>query len=183
MGRQMLKFPEDLRAYERFMWEMRANCVIELGVSEGGSTLWFRDRLVALGGGTVIAVDIGPNPDLPEDIRYIEADVLDPQLPGLIEGVLTEDARPFIVEDTAHTYETTTAALNGFHHLVPPGGYLLRGNGLETCKHPIERLWFRSPACAARAERQPAREHDDPEPGAPGLARAFAPALVHSLPP
>jgi len=75
-------------------------------------------------------VDIGPNPDLPEDIRYIEADVLDPQLPGLIEGVLPEDARPFIVEDTAHTYETTTAALNGFHHLVPPGGYLVIEDGV-----------------------------------------------------
>jgi cephalosporin hydroxylase len=130
MGVPMLKFPEDLRTYEQFMWNMRANAVIELGVQAGGSTLWFRDRLNALDGGTVVAVDINPNPGLPADVRFVQADVRDPGLPEVVSQLLPEDARPFIVEDTAHTYETTFAALKGFHRFVPPGGYMVVEDGI-----------------------------------------------------
>src|SRR6188472_3188519 len=80
-GVPMLKFPEDLRTYERFMWEMSADAVIELGVLHGGSTLWFRDRLDALATNrsrlrgrrsrTVVAVDVSPNPGLPSDVIFI----------------------------------------------------------------------------------------------------------------
>lgn len=42
------KLPEDLWLYERIIWEMHADTVIELGVQHGGSTLWFRDRLKTL---------------------------------------------------------------------------------------------------------------------------------------
>jgi len=125
-GVQMLKFPEDLRAYERFMWEMSADAVVELGVGAGGSTLWFRDRLAAAtGGGVVIAVDVNPDPGLPEDVIYVQADIRDSDLPDRVAALLPADARPFIVEDTAHTYETTIAALEGFSRLVPEGGYFV----------------------------------------------------------
>src|SRR5436309_9618984 len=93
---------------------MRANAVIELGAASGGSTLWFRDRLRAMGGGIVIAVDIEPDPGVPEDVKFIQADVIDLALPTLVERLLPEGSRPFVIEDTAHTYETTYAALDGF---------------------------------------------------------------------
>ena len=124
-GVPISKFPEDLRTYEHFMWDMRADAVIELGVQAGGSTLWFRDRLLSFGGGTIVAVDVLPNPDLPADVTFIQGDVRDPSLPELVAARLPPGARPFVVEDTAHTYETTLAALDGFHGFVPPGGYMV----------------------------------------------------------
>src|SRR5262249_54997363 len=134
-GVPMLKFPEDLRAYERFMWEMSANAVIELGVGAGGSTRWFRDRLLALSSGrswkrrrsrsVVVAVDVNPSPGLPADVIYVQGDVRDTTLPARVAALLPDGARPFIVEDTAHTYETTMAALVGFSPLVPEGGYFV----------------------------------------------------------
>jgi cephalosporin hydroxylase len=139
-GVPMLKFPEDLRAYERFMWEMSADAVIELGVGSGGSTLWFRDRL--LGGPparawprrrrrrVVVAVDVAPNPGLPTDVVYVQGDVRDPDLPARVAAHLPKGARPFVVEDTAHTFETTTAALEGFSGLVPDGGYFVVEDGV-----------------------------------------------------
>lgn len=125
MGVPILKFPENLRTYEHFMWDMHANAVIELGMQAGGSTLWFRSRLAALGGGTVIAIDINPSPRLPADVIFIQGDVRDRSLPKLVATHLPSGSRPFIVEDTAHTYETTWAALDGFHAFVPPGGYIV----------------------------------------------------------
>jgi cephalosporin hydroxylase len=47
-GVRLLKFPEDLRAYEHLLWTSRATVVIELGARFGGSALWFRDRLRTL---------------------------------------------------------------------------------------------------------------------------------------
>ena len=44
----MLKFPEDLRVYEHLLWQTAPSTVIEVGVKDGGSALWFRDRLRTL---------------------------------------------------------------------------------------------------------------------------------------
>lgn len=47
-GVRMAKLPEDLRVYEHLLWLSKPNVVIEIGISRGGSALWFRDRLRAL---------------------------------------------------------------------------------------------------------------------------------------
>src|SRR5437763_15494898 len=49
-GIPMLKFPEDLRVYEHLIWSARVEVVLELGTQNGGSALWFRDRLRTLAG-------------------------------------------------------------------------------------------------------------------------------------
>src|SRR5262245_27673868 len=47
-GVPLSKFPEDLRVYEHLRWAERPNVVIEIGTKNGGSALWFRDRLRTL---------------------------------------------------------------------------------------------------------------------------------------
>ena len=44
-GLPLGKFPEDLRMYEHLLWASRSNVVVEIGCNQGGSALWFRDRL------------------------------------------------------------------------------------------------------------------------------------------
>lgn len=160
-GVGIAKFPEDLWIYERLLWEMRADTVIELGAQDGGSTLWFRDRLRTLRDRGVIdrclvvSVDVDGSriaPILPaDDVIFIEGDVTDPALPERVRAVLPAGARPFIVEDTAHTYETTTAALEGFSALVPRDGFLIVEDGvvdIETLR--IDRAWPRGVLPALR---------------------------------
>ena len=143
-GLPLLKFPEDLRVYEHLLWETRSNVVIELGSHSGGSALWFRDRLRTLESygrirdPRVISVDvdiqvaqeavgrIDPNFDL---LTLLEANVLDESLPGLVERHLPADAVCLVVEDSAHTRETTTAALRGFSRFVRPGGFFVVEDG------------------------------------------------------
>jgi cephalosporin hydroxylase len=139
-GLLMLKFPEDLRTYEHMLWASRSNVVIELGSQTGGSTLWFRDRLVTMAtygrvaDPRVIAVDI----DISETeagvrhvdrgaahITLVDGDVLDPGLAGRIEAMLRPGDVPFVIEDTAHEHDTTLAALQGFAHLVPLGSWFV----------------------------------------------------------
>jgi cephalosporin hydroxylase len=144
-GVRMLQFPEDLRVFEHLLWLSRPNTVVEIGVQDGGSALWFRDRLRTLqhygmqGRPHVIAVDLdvrpaaealgAADPGFSDSITLVEGDVLDPSVSERVAALLAHDARCLVVEDSAHTYETTRAALNGFARLVAPGCFLIIEDG------------------------------------------------------
>lgn len=139
-GVTLRKFPEDLFVYESILWEKEVNVVVELGAGKGGSALWFRDRLMTfygyrrwpVSGPLVISLDVDAvkaksrlravDRTFDKTITLLEGDVLDPKWADRIRGMLPNDARPLIVEDTAHLYETTLAALKNFSPLVSVGG-------------------------------------------------------------
>ena len=144
-GVRMSKFPEDLRVYEHILWAVRPNVVIEIGTDYGGSALWFRDRLATLGryagieGPQVISIDrdverpraalAAADPGYAGSITLLDGDVTDPGLPEQVAALLPSRARCFVVEDSAHTYETTYAALEGFARFVPSGGFFVVEDG------------------------------------------------------
>ena len=144
-GVPMSKFPEDLRAYEHLLWLDRPSTVVELGVHYGGAALWFRDRLRTLAAyghierPRVVGVEIDAtaahehlaraDPDWERDITLIEADVTDPDTPLRVAAAIDPDARCLLIEDTAHTYETTAASLRAFSHLVPENGFFVVEDG------------------------------------------------------
>jgi cephalosporin hydroxylase len=144
-GLRMLKFPEDLRVYEHILWELRPDAVVEIGAQSGGSALWFRDRLAALAryGGPadarVVSIDVTPeqaaeglaaaDPGFADSITLLAGDVRDPELPRRVREIVGADARCLLIEDSAHTYETTFAALQGFASFVPPGGWFVVEDG------------------------------------------------------
>lgn len=142
-GVTMSKFPEDLRVYEHLLWVAKPDVVIELGVQHGGGTLWLRDRLDAIARrtrrpGHVIGVELdaaAARANLERvdprsrGVTLIEGDVTDPELPARVREHVPRDARVLVIEDTAHTYETTRAALEGFAAFVSPGGYLVVEDG------------------------------------------------------
>jgi cephalosporin hydroxylase len=145
MGIRLAKLPEDLRVYEHLLWLSKPNVVIELGTSRGGSALWFRDRLRALASyghirrPRVISIDLETgrarenlgalDPDYERTITLLEGDVTDPGLPDRVETLLPRNARCLVVEDSAHVFETTSAALAGFARFVPPDGFFVVEDG------------------------------------------------------
>jgi cephalosporin hydroxylase len=181
-GVPLYKLPEDLRVYEHLLWAARVDTVIELGAAAGGSALWFRDRLRAFhehgrsAGACVISVDI----DLSEaranvgdrrDIRLVEGDIRDPDLPARVEAMLPRGARCLVVEDGPHTYEATSAALEGFSRFVPHGGWFVVEDGVvdeeelrvdETWPRGVRRAideWLATPAGGAFELRRDAEAY------------------------
>jgi cephalosporin hydroxylase len=159
-GVPLSKFPEDLRVYEHLLWIGAPQVVIELGSQFGGSALWFRDRLAALArygrGGEphVIAVDVEiertreclaeHHADALDGIDLVAGDVLDPGLPAQVEELLRPGERALVVEDSAHVYETTMAALDGFSRFVPVGGFFVVEDGcVDVEEMRIETSWPR----------------------------------------
>jgi cephalosporin hydroxylase len=64
-----------------------------------------------------------------EDIALMAGDVRDPDLPAQVAELIRDEARCLVVEDTAHEYETTLAALRGFARFVPAGGFFVVEDG------------------------------------------------------
>jgi cephalosporin hydroxylase len=144
-GVPLAKFPEDLRVYEHLLWADRPDVVIEIGTYLGASALWFRDRLRTLAEyghisePRVITVDIDveparshldrADPDWERQIALVRGDVADEQLPELVAELLPQPARCMVVEDSAHLYATTMAALCRFAQFVPVGGYFVVEDG------------------------------------------------------
>lgn len=144
-GVPMSKFPEDLRVYEHLLWEAKPNVVIELGAQFGGSALWFRDRLRTLAGYDlraevrVVSVDLDTSaarsnlaavdPEFERTIVLVDGDVRDETVASRVEAALPESPVCFVVEDSAHTYETTSAALRSFARFVPRDGFFVVEDG------------------------------------------------------
>ncbi len=145
-GIRLSKFPEDLRVLEQLLFAQRPDAVIEIGCQFASSSLWIADRLASIrryGGPTdplVVALDIDTaaatvaldtaDPAWRERIALIEADITDPSLPARVEDALGGRRNCMVIEDSAHTYQTTIAALKGFARFVAPGGYLIVEDGV-----------------------------------------------------
>jgi cephalosporin hydroxylase len=140
-GVPIYKLPEDLRVYEHLIWTERVDTVIELGSGVGGSALWFTDRLRAFrdhgrcAGATVISVDLDvsearANVGDRAEIRLLQGDILDSDLPQRVAAEVPPAARCLVVEDGPHTYEATAAALQGFSRFVPVGGWFVVEDGV-----------------------------------------------------
>jgi cephalosporin hydroxylase len=142
MGVPLSKFPEDLRVYEHLLWLDAPDTVIELGTQFGGSALWFRDRLTSLlayGRITetprVITVDLDLTPasealaslDNSTGLTLIEGPLEDLAIVNHVAQLIGE--RCLVVEDSAHTYETTAAALRHYAPFVSPGGFMVIEDG------------------------------------------------------
>lgn len=130
-GRPLVKFPEDLRLYQKVIEAAHPEVIVEIGSYKGGSALWFADQLRALcGGGRVISVDINPvEPVDDPDVSFGCGDATDP---AMVERVrdLVGGASCMVVEDSAHTYDVTTAVLGAYAPMVTPGQWLVVEDGI-----------------------------------------------------
>jgi cephalosporin hydroxylase len=159
-GVPLSKFPEDLRVYEHLLWSARPNVVIELGTHLGASALWFRDRLRTLceyrlvSDVRVITIDVeaerarsyldAADPSWAQQIALVSGDVCDRALPERVAALLPEAARCLVVEDSAHVYATTIAALTGFARFVPVDGFFVVEDGcVDIDAMRLEESWPR----------------------------------------
>jgi cephalosporin hydroxylase len=173
-GVPMSKFPEDLRTYEHLIWHDRPDTVVELGVHVGGSVLWFRDRLRALrsygrsGDVRVIGVDrdlraarerlADTDPRYTDSIHLVEGDLSDPRTVQTVRDLVA--GRCLVIEDSAHEYATTAAALHNYAPLVHVGGFFVVEDGcVDLDDRRIDPDWPRGvlPALADWLVTEPGR--------------------------
>jgi len=130
-GRQLAKMPEDLRTYQHVIEASKPDVIIELGSGSGGSAVWFADQLQVLcGGGSVITVDIS-EPQLPlgdPRVTFVQGDLA--VASERVHAIVPLDKRVMLVDDSAHTYQSTMNALTLYADLVTPGCWFVVEDGV-----------------------------------------------------
>ena len=135
MSVPLAKLPEDLRLYEHILWQTTPTVIVEIGVQYGGSALWFRDRLEDLRRylpgpkPLVIGVDLDTSLALtniqkaPEGIHLIEGDITSSAVATKVVQLVEPHSGVLVVDDGAHTYDSTLSALEVLAPLVRPGDF------------------------------------------------------------
>lgn len=131
-GKQLTKFPEDLRTYQKVIEETQPNVIIELGTYDGGSAMWFHDQMrgITHRASFVATVDVADVRLDYQGVIVIHGDLRDDDVLHRVEDVLDAGDRVMVVEDSAHTYDVTSAALRLYSEFVTPGCYFVVEDGI-----------------------------------------------------
>ena len=135
-GLPLLKNPFDLALYSLLLDRVKPRTLIEIGSYEGGSALWFADRVPGM---RVLSIDLEPPVDVSQSlIRFFRGDARQ------LDKVLTTDVmrsldRPLIVvEDSSHLASTTSAVLDFFDSWLQAGEYIVIEDGILTAMRVAE---------------------------------------------
>ena len=138
-GITTLKNPFDVWIYQEIVCERRPDLIIEIGNYFGGSTLLLAHICDSVGHGQVLAIDRDQSKIHPEVRNHARISFLEGDACFLFSKVQTLAERLgeiLIIEDSAHTYETSLAILNTYSSLIKPGGYFIVEDGI--CHHGLE---------------------------------------------
>jgi cephalosporin hydroxylase len=128
-GVKALKGPWDIWIAQEILWETRPDLVVETGVHEGGSTLFYAQMLDLIGHGEVLAVDI--------DLSTVDPSVPEHPRVTLIEGSSVADEvveqireaasgkRVMLNLDSDHSAAHVLRELRLLADVVSPGCYLI----------------------------------------------------------
>lgn len=134
----MLKNPFDLVVYEEIIQEIKPNVVIEIGNAFGGFTLWLKDRLniFEIKNGKIITIDIekvGSNnlEKVKENkIITITGDCNSFEVIEKVKSYISKEDKVLIIEDSSHTFDNTTKALDNYKDIVSVGSYFIIEDGI-----------------------------------------------------
>ncbi len=156
LGYPIAQCPMDLYLYQELIHEIRPACVIQTGVSFGGSVLFFASLLDLVGApasALVVGVDIVLTPQARSirhpRIRLLEGSSTDPRVVQRVRE-LAAAAGGLVVLDSDHRMPHVLEELRLYQGFVPEGGYLVVED-TNINGHPVKPFWGPGPYEALQA--------------------------------
>jgi len=127
LGVRAQKCPLDLWSYQEILHEVRPDLIIETGTAEGGSGLFLASMCDLLGRGSVVTIDVLPNPSRPRHRRltYLLGSSTDPAIVEQASRRAGRDGRVLVILDSDHSKEHVQAEMRAYADLVSVGSYLI----------------------------------------------------------
>lgn len=133
MGRQFLQLPDDMLRLAEVIWRLRPAVIVETGVYDGGSTLWFASLCRLMGHGRVISVESSIRPQVREAmeqhaaglVTLVESDAGAAESAVAVRSLVSSGEPVFVFLDSDHRKHHVAAELRNFAPLVTGGSYLV----------------------------------------------------------
>lgn len=127
LGYSILKYPSDLFLYQEIIYEIQPDVIIECGTFNGGSSLFLCSMLDLINKGTVLSIDIDPQPNLPTHKRlsYLKASSTSELALQTVKNTISPHDTVLVILDSDHTKEHVLQELRLYHSFVTQGSYLI----------------------------------------------------------
>jgi len=147
LGVPIIQFPNDIVALQELVMSYEPDIIIETGIARGGSVILsasllalldLRESLLAKTAfkqkRKVIGIDIDirehthlaiQNEPLAPYIELVEGSSISKKVISYVKKISKNFSRPLILLDSSHVRGHVLAELEGFHGMVPVGGFIL----------------------------------------------------------
>jgi cephalosporin hydroxylase len=133
LGRQFIQLPDDMLRLGELIWRSRPDIILETGVHDGGSTLFWATLCRMGGHGRVISIEKYLRPEVREAVlgiagdlvTFVEGDASSPEIAAQVRGQIREGDRVCVFLDSDHSAKHVAAELINFGALVSPGCYMV----------------------------------------------------------
>lgn len=139
LGMPMQQLAEDVVMLQEVCWDVQPDVVVETGVADGGSAIFWASMIELVGGREVVSVDIRVRPEvaaaigrhpLGHRVALIEGDAVAADVVERVRSRVRPDDRVLVVLDSDHSRDHVMAELDAYAPLVTPGSYVVVTDGV-----------------------------------------------------
>jgi cephalosporin hydroxylase len=173
-GRPILQLPEDLIRLQEVVVMVKPDLIIETGIFDGGSLLFYASLCEVLGKGRVLGIDIEIREGtrealkvhpLAHRIEMKEGSSVSPEMVAAVKGQVRPGETVMVMLDSHHSREHVAAELEAYAPLVTAGSCIVAADGIMRDLADVpggEAEWITDNPAAAAVEfaaRHPEFEH------------------------
>lgn len=163
LGFQIYQFPVDLLRLQEIVFRIKPDVIVETGVHQGGSAIFFASLCGHIGKGRVISIDISIPHSVREavegnpygkSITLLEGDSASPEIVSQVRERIGKNEKTFFFFDSDHSKAHVLRELTAYADMVPVGAYMVATDGVMRSLHDVpngQKEWLNdNPASAAK---------------------------------